>query len=87
MSINVNNDFIKSLNLNLPLTATNFGELYNTNIATKVGQIIDQYNDYVEKYNAFVEEIKKGYSDKSNERALEAETAFNEIEKIVRSFL
>lgn len=59
----------------------------NTNIATKVGQIIDQYNDYVGKYNHYIEEIKKGYSDKSNERALEAETAFNEIEKIVRSFL
>ena len=59
----------------------------NHDIAIKAGKIVAKYNIYVEKYNAFVEEIKKGYSDKSNERALEAETAFNEIEKIVRSFL
>lgn len=57
------------------------------NIATKAGQITDLYNTYVEKYNAFVKELNKGYSDESNKRALEAETAFHELEEIVASFI
>ena len=56
-------------------------------IAAKAGQITLQYNVYVEKYNAFVEELSIGYSDKSNERALEAENEFSELTKIIKSLL
>ena len=56
-------------------------------ISKKAIEVVNLYNKYVKAYSTFVDELRKGYGDKSNRLAQMAEKEFNNLLNCILKYI